>query len=221
MLHMRCWVRFQCPTMSLQCCIALTFGAAVGFGSWVLTLHVLAFPFDTQALCSQRGAHLISLLPFVHCHHLQRVRANSREIYFALTASQVATQLVDGARWRGLSFSSLRRVSAREFRKWKHQCSKKRGAKRCTEERTIPPQDHDTANNNLPRLANLSFHNVCPATSLRNAPSARIRSRTCLHGLWKFGRSKSVGEKILALILLRSGTVTASILLPCRRARRS
>ena len=40
--------------------------------------------------------------------------------------------------------------------------------------------DDDTANNNVPRLANVSFDSVCLATSHRHAPSARIRSRTCL-----------------------------------------
>ena len=102
MLHMQCWVRLRCARMSLQCWIALPFGVAVGFGSWVLALHVLASPHDTQALCSLRGAHHISLRPFVHFHQLH------------------------------------------------------------------------------PRLANMSFHNVCLATSHRNDPSARIRSRTCL-----------------------------------------
>ena len=91
------WVRLRCPRMSFQCWSALALGALVGrrrFRLLVLAPHILTFPLDTRALHS--------LLPFVRCHHLQRARANNRELCFAWPTvgsgapRRVATQRVDG-----------------------------------------------------------------------------------------------------------------------------
>ena len=129
------------PKIRLEC---FGFGAArqppsdSALGFWAP--QVLAFPLNTRAL--------YSLLPSVHCLHLQRVRANNREICFAWptvgfgTPRQVATQPVDGVRWRRLSCSSLCSVPARGFRIWKHQCSEQRGAGRCVEGQRIALQEH-------------------------------------------------------------------------------
>ena len=162
--------------------------AAVGFGSWVLALHVLAFPLDLK--------HFTHCLPFVHCHHLERVRAYNREICSAWPTvgsrapRPVATQLVDGVRWAwAVVLVSLQRFFANVSKNeninarstvardsaWKNEklhCKNHGRADLRSASKYF--YDDDTANNNLPRLANVTFDSVCLATSHCHAPSASL-----------------------------------------------